>query len=98
MEGTLPVKNLDEWIGGFIGERLPENEVRIWEAIAVVFGEVCREVDLSGDEKKKLYFLLVMESSGYYMAGIEETIPPGVPGLKELAAKWQRAFRAGERP
>jgi hypothetical protein len=91
---VLPSPDLDDWIRGFIGENRPENEVRIFEAIAVVYREVLAEHDLSLEHQKELYSILVMASCGYMVPNIDERLPPGSPGYDELAERWERAFIA----
>ena len=49
---SLPNSDLDYWIEGFIDEMHPENEVHIFEGIAVVYLEVISEIDFSAEKKQ----------------------------------------------
>jgi hypothetical protein len=98
LQHVLPSSRLDDWIGGFIGERRPINEVHIFEAIAVVYLEVLNGLDASLKERKRLYSTLCMAASGFTADGIEDGLPAMAPGYYELVNLWERAYRAGERP
>lgn len=95
---VLPVGNLDEWARGFVGEMRPENEVRIHEAIAVVFLAVLNELEASQQEKKRLYTVLALAASGMTVRRLEKGLPDGAPGYDELLERWKQAFTANERP
>jgi len=94
---AMPTMSLDGWIKGFIGENRPENEIRIFEAIAIVYREVIAELDLTSEEKQSLYNTLVMVASGYVTEDIDERLPAGSPRYSELLERWEKAFTTNER-
>jgi hypothetical protein len=98
MHDVLPVSNLNEWIGGFVDEKRPENEVRIHEAVAVVYLSVLDGLKASQQQKKHLYTVLVLVASGMTVRHMEQGLPDAAPGHDELLGRWKQAFAAGQRP
>jgi len=90
--------NLDHWISDFIGERRPENEIQIVEAIAVVYLQLTDNTDLKTEDKKGLYRLLCMVSAGMTFPEIEDTIPSGLPTSTAMYEMFCDARVAGARP
>lgn len=89
---------LDDWIGDFIGENRPENEIRTVEAIAVVYIHLTDITDLKREEKQSLYSTLCMLSAGMTYQGIEDRIPNDLPTSSELYEMYRVARNAGDRP
>lgn len=89
---------LDEWIGDFIGEARPENEIRTVEAIAVVYLRLTDNTDLNSEDKKSLYGTLCFLSTGFRSPEIEDKIPKGLPTSSELFEMFRVARAAGDRP
>jgi hypothetical protein len=98
LQEVLPTDGLDAWIGGFVGEIRPENEVRIFEAIAVVYSDVLKSVDSTLKQRQRLYTTLVIAASGMVVPGIEDGLPVGTPGYDELYRRFTEAFALNERP
>ena len=92
LQEVLPTDGLDAWIGGFVGENRPENEVRIFEAIAVVYSDVLKGVEATRQERQRRYTTLVMVASGMVMPGIEDGLPVGTPSYDELYRRFTEAF------
>ena len=80
LQEVLPTDGLDAWVGGFVGEMRPENEVRIFEAVAVVYCDVLKGVEATLQERKRLYTTLAMAASAMAADGIEDGRPVGTPG------------------
>ncbi len=89
---------LDEWIGDFIGEARPENEIRTVEAIAVVYLRLTDNTDLKIEDKQSLYGTLCFLSTGFRSPEIEDKIPKGLPTSSELFEMYCVARAAGDRP
>ena len=98
LQDVLPSRELDDWIGGFVGELRPEHELRIFEAIAAVYLDVLTGIDATPQQKQRLYTALVTAASGFAVAGIDDGLPLGAPGLDELSDRFDRAFALQERP
>ena len=89
---------LDEWIGDFIGEARPENEIRTVEAIAVVYLRLTDNTDLNSEDKKSLYGTLCFLSTGFRSPEIDDTIPEGLPTSSEMYEMFCVARVDGTRP
>ena len=89
---------LDEWIGDFIGEARPENEIRTVEAIAVVYLRLTDNTDLKIEDKQSLYGTLCFLSTGFRSPEIEDKIPKGLPTSTEMYEMFCVARAAGDRP
>ena len=89
---------LDEWIGDFIGEARPENEIRTVEAIAVVYLRLTDNTDLNSEDKQSLYGTLCFLSTGFRSPEIEDKIPKGLPTSTEMYEMFCVARAAGDRP
>jgi len=91
-------QTINDWIGDFIGENRPENEIRTIEAIAVVYLQLTDNTDLKTKDKQKLYRLLCMLSAGMTFPEIDDTILKGLPTSSELYEMYRTARAAGDRP
>ena len=91
-------RTLDEWIGDFIGEARPENEIRTVEAIAVVYLQLTDNTDLKSEDKQSLYSVLCFLSTGFRSPEIEDKIPKGLPTGSELIEMYRVARATGDRP
>ena len=91
-------QTLDDWIGDFIGENRPENEIRTVEAIAVVYLQLTDSTDLKTETKQSLYRLLCILSAGMIYPEIEDRIPEGLPTSTEMYEMYSAARAAGDRP
>jgi len=91
-------QSLDDWIGDFIGENRPENEIRTVEAIAVVYSKFSDNTDLKREDKQTLYSTLCMLSAGMTFPEIDDTIPKVLPTCSELYEMYCVARAAGARP
>ncbi len=89
---------LDHWIDDFIGENRPENEIRIVEAIAVVYLQISENTDFKSEDKQGLYRLLCILSLGMTFQKIDDTIPEGFPKSAEMYEMFCVARAAGARP
>ena len=90
--------SLDEWIGDFIGEARPENEIRTVEAIAVVYSQLSDNTDLTCEDKQSLYSVLCFLSTGFQSPEIEDKIPKGLPTSSKLYEMYRVARAAGDKP
>ena len=91
-------RTYDDWISDFIGERRPDNEIQIVEAIAVVYLQLTDNTDLKTEDKQGLYRLLCMVSAGMTYQGIEDRIPEGLPTSTEMYEMFCVARTACDRP
>ena len=89
---------LDDWISDFIGERRPENEIQIVEAIAVVYLQISENTDFKSEDKQGLYRFLCILSLGMTFPKIDDTIPEGFPKSAEMYEMFCEARAAGARP
>jgi tetratricopeptide (TPR) repeat protein len=91
---------MDEWVNAFQRDLDPESEIRLVEASAVVYARLIAQVDLSPDEKSRLWVVLSAVSLGGRGPELSAMIPAGkgLPPLESIVRLYQEACRGGSRP
>lgn len=91
---------LDGWVDTFLRETNPEAELRAVEAIAMVYGGLVQCIDLSAEDKTKLYGVLCyLCAVGDSSPEVETKIPRGAPsGDLLLLVLYRRALSTRHTP
>jgi len=89
---------LDGWVDGFVRDLYPESEIKIIEAVAVVYLRLTERTKLSIKEKQQLYAVLCLLSAGGASQEIEDTIPRGLPNCHEIFEMYRSARATDSRP
>ena len=78
----------------------PESEIQIIEACAVVYQRLTAERSLSPEDKKRLYAVLCVISTGARGPEIAAALPAGkgLPGVEGLVSMYREARQSGSRP
>lgn len=91
---------MQAWIDGFLRDRDPEREIRILEAITVVYTQLTKEIDLSVKDKQRLYDVLCLISMGVRTPDLTTLISAHkeLPESAVLVEMVQQACSAGIKP
>lgn len=91
---------MEGWVDGFLRDAHPESEIQILEACAAVYHQLTARARLSREEKKRLYSVLCIISSGGDDPGLTAVLPSGkgLPDLESIIGMYRQARAEGRRP
>jgi hypothetical protein len=91
---------LDGWVDGFMRDADPESEIQIIEACAVAYQRLTSQTSLSVEEKKRVYAVLCVVSTGGERPELASALPAdrGLPGLGSIVTMYREARQSGARP
>ena len=91
---------MEAWVDGFLRDSDPESEIRIIEACAVVYRDLNEQVRLAPAEKRRLYSVLCVLSTGGFGPDLEAALPTGkgLPDLEAIQRRYREACATGRRP